>query len=68
MKTVVQRIQESIKVNDVTGCWEWQRRRDRDGYGLIKIGGRTGQPRAAHRVAYEEMTGPIPEGRATQGE
>lgn len=41
------------------GCWEWCISRNRDGYGLIKVAGRT---RVAHRVAYEHFTGPIPAG------
>lgn len=60
MKTVAQRIADAIEVNPITGCWEWQRRLDRDGYGVIKIGGRAGRPHAAHRVSYETHVGAIP--------
>lgn len=42
-----------------TGCWEWQRSINRDGYGHVMKAGRC---RLAHRVYYEEMVGPIPEG------
>lgn len=42
-----------------SGCWVWAGRKDRHGYGLIKIG-RT--PRFAHRVSFEAWMGPIPEG------
>lgn len=41
-----------------TGCWEWQRSINRDGYGHIFKEGRC---RLAHRVFYEELIGPIPE-------
>lgn len=42
-----------------TNCWVWQFTRHFSGYGLAKRDGRT---RRAHRVFYEEMVGPIPEG------
>lgn len=61
MKTIAERIANLSSVTD-SGCWEWQGRCDRDGYPLIKIGGRNGRPRAAHRVSYLEHVGPIPEG------
>jgi hypothetical protein len=37
------------------GCWEWLAYRDRKGYGVF------GRQRA-HRVAYELLVGPIPDG------
>ena len=42
-----------------TGCWLWALSTSWGGYGSVKWGGRT---RQAHRVAYEELRGPIPEG------
>lgn len=43
-----------------SGCWEWAGfTHGRMGYGCIKIKGRK---RAAHRIAYEALVGPIPEG------
>lgn len=59
MRTVLERIDDAIIVNAQTGCWEWQRMKDRDGYGLIKVGG---QRRGAHRISFEEHVGPIPKG------
>lgn len=41
------------------GCWEWQGSKDVQGYGRINIGN---VPRLVHRVAYELLVGPIPEG------
>lgn len=41
-------------------CWEWQRRKDRRGYGLI--GGDKRETLQAHRVAYEFEVAPIPDG------
>lgn len=44
---------------DGTGCWIWQAYVDTDGYGRFWIDGSTHR---AHRVAYELVKGPIPEG------
>ena len=41
------------------GCWVWQAQLDSRGYGRIKS---DGKPRFAHRVAYEQLVGPIPDG------
>lgn len=43
-----------------TGCWVWQRSLDGGGYGITYRPGR--RHLRAHRVAYEEHVGPIPEG------
>lgn len=40
-------------------CWEWQGNRHVSGYGSVRHNGRVEK---AHRVAYELMYGPIPEG------
>lgn len=50
-----------IKVDDESDveCWIWTARLDRDGYGRFSVAGKN---RAAHRVAYEAMYGPVPEG------
>lgn len=42
-----------------SGCWEWQRVRDRDGYGITHFGGKRVR---AHRLSYEAHIGPIPAG------
>lgn len=42
------------------GCWEWQGRPDKDGYG--HIGAIDGREVKAHRLSYEMAYGPIPEG------
>ncbi len=41
-----------------SGCWVWQRKRNRNGYGIVW---HRGTRRLAHRVAYEIHLGPIPE-------
>lgn len=42
-----------------TPCIEWQGARDEDGYGRVN---HTGKWRGAHRVAWEEVRGTIPDG------
>ena len=57
-KPIKQRIAESTAETS-SGCWEWQLSKCRDGYGRMKVAGKT--LRAA-RVSYTEFKGPIPEG------
>jgi hypothetical protein len=45
---------------DDAGCWLWQRGRDSNGYGHIRVPG-VGA-RRVHRVVYEHLVGPIPTG------
>jgi hypothetical protein len=40
------------------GCWEWQRNVLRNGYGQKSFGGKM---YLAHRVAWTDMNGPIPQ-------
>lgn len=42
-----------------TGCWLWFAYRDRKGYGTVGVGTAV---KYAHRVVYETLRGPIPEG------
>ena len=57
-------IKARVKVNESTGCWEWQRATCRGGYGVIGIpqsGTRTGRTTLkVHRVVYELTKGDIP--------
>lgn len=46
-------------VDPETGCWDWQRARFENGYGVKQT--REG-PRRAHRIYYERLVGPIPDG------
>ena len=52
------RIRSLIKISD-DGCWLWQGRLTRDGYGAT---GAAGRSVLAHRLSYETFVGPIPEG------
>lgn len=47
------------KVDTSGDCWEWLAYRQPDGYGTFKL---NGSMRLAHRIAYELVKGPIPEG------
>ncbi len=48
-----------ISVQSETGCWIWQRYKEK-GYGRMKIGGHFF---LSHRVAYTGWKGPIPDGK-----
>lgn len=41
-------------------CWLWLGSTDKDGYGLFELGGKT---QRAHKVAWEDRNGPLPEGK-----
>jgi hypothetical protein len=53
------RIAAKIEPEPTSGCWLWLARLDRDGYGGVSW---NGAPRIAHRVVYQLLVGPIPEG------
>lgn len=46
---------------DANGCWIWQDALKPNGYGMMRVGGRTGRSHYAHRVAYELFVGTIPD-------
>lgn len=56
--SIVERIQAQVQV-DVNGCWVWLGSKDRAGYGQTMY---LGKVRRAHRVSYEVLVAPIPEG------
>lgn len=58
-KPLKDRILASIEIDD-NECWIWQKFIRPNGYG--EIGAGKGRSNYAHRVAYEEWVGPIPEG------
>ncbi len=47
------------KVDPSGDCWEWTGAKGRTGYGLVWSERRV---RGAHRVVYEALVGPIPDG------
>ena len=68
MPALGQRIPPHIRALDKTligeGCWEYGGKIRTDGYGSVYInnGTKKGTTALAHRVVYEGMVGPIPEG------
>lgn len=56
--SVYPRLMANHKVSP-SGCWEWTRARDKDGYGKIRV---SNVMQRAHRVSYEFFNGEIPEG------
>lgn len=54
---------QTMTVEDERGCWVWQGTRNRNGYGrmAVRVNGQILRP-VAHRVAYETLVGPIPDG------
>lgn len=45
-----------------TDCWRWDGYTGQKGYGYVRVGGRAGVLKLAHRLAWELQYGPIPEG------
>ena len=52
-------IHVKYSINEITGCWEWQRNLNHKGYGLVRVGYKI---KSAHRVMYELLKGIIPKG------
>lgn len=57
----VERWKTSYEVDDATGCWNWTKRGEPYGYGLIS-NGQAQQSIPAHRFVYEQIIGPVPDG------
>lgn len=57
---LIKRLSEKMLIGD--GRWEWQGFRDYDGYGQAAGENTYEGCKPAHRVVYEMMVGPIPEG------
>jgi len=58
-KSVQERIEGNIVIDQETGCHNWNKCVTIDGYGQIKINGKSER---VHRVYYELHKGKIPEG------
>ena len=57
---VKKRILKKSYLNEITGCRIWTGSKDANGYGAVHL---YDQYLAVHRVAYEVLVGPIPEGK-----
>jgi len=53
------KLMSNIRISE-TCCWEWQRARTQDGYGIVSK--RKNENVYAHRLAYEIFVGDIPAG------
>lgn len=60
-KPVIERLMARVKKEE-SGCWVLTGYKMPNGYMQVGRGGRGGGTALAHRVAYEEMVGTIPEG------
>jgi HNH endonuclease len=59
---LARRLLASVKVDEATGCWVWQKRAKHSfGYGYIKLSNPRRQEHV-HRVSYRLWKGPIPDG------
>lgn len=54
-----ERFWAKVDKNAPNGCWEWTAYRWPNGYGAVRIGGIL---RRGHRVSYELLVGPVPDG------
>lgn len=59
-RPIMERLMEKVVV-DPSGCWLFTGARA-SGYGRISKGGHSGGIAPAHRVVYEALVGPIPDG------
>ena len=55
---VYEKFHANYRISD-TGCWLWIGKTRKDGYGVLSLFGGFGY---AHRVSYELLVGPIPDG------
>lgn len=58
-RSITDRFWEKVDRRGPDECWQWLARKDRDGYGRFRDGPLMVK---AHRFAYEQMVGPIPDG------
>jgi hypothetical protein len=58
-RPLVDRIHDNVTISP-DGCWLWQLKINRQGYGVIALKGST--KGRIHRVSFEAFIGPIPEG------
>lgn len=63
MMNLPDRIFEKIHFEPNTGCWLWTASRTPKGYGRVRLSHPRRMMESAHRVVYELLVGPIPDGR-----
>ncbi len=55
-----ERFWSRVNIKSKDDCWEWQAATDKNGYGRLGYKEKSGQ--GAHRVSWELVNGPIPDG------
>jgi hypothetical protein len=61
-RTPEQRFWEKVNKQSENGCWEWTAGKSGRGYGKFWIGPQKSKMVPAHRWAWEQVHGPVPEG------
>lgn len=61
-RPLAERFWEKVEQRDPRECWPWRGALTPKGYGQITEGGHAGRRLVAHRLAYELVIGPIPDG------
>lgn len=64
MKSLEDRFMDKVSPEPMSGCWLWTASLRGSGYGAFRFGSKVVR---AHRVAYELLIGPIPEGDGYHG-
>lgn len=65
MRPAVERVPEKVDSTDPERCWQFHGANNGLGYGRVSVGRKvdgTKRLEYTHRVVYESMVGPIPEG------
>lgn len=57
--SVADRFHARYDIDPIRGCWNWNRGKFSSGYGALHVGNNN---KPAHRVGYELLRGPIPDG------
>lgn len=58
-RTLINRFDAKVRINEETGCHEWTGAKNEKGYGWFSLDGAV---KKAHRVAWQLTHGPIPQG------
>jgi len=58
--TTKRKTQKVFELDPDTGCWNWLLFKNKKGYGTWRLG--SNKDRMAHRIMYEDLIGPIPDG------
>lgn len=59
---ILERIDRLVDKSDPSGCWIWLGKKQ-GGYGMVVSAGRNGRQLLVHRVLWESVNGPMPEGK-----